>query len=228
MEYTLSTILTELSSMSDEKRKEFNRKQGVNDNQYGIPLGKFRPLAKKIKKNNPLAFQLWNTNNYEAMILASMIFDPELLTETDFETLIKSAYMHVLVDELTLRTLGESPLAKKYMHQWMIQEDETYGRAGWNLAICLVQEDKLTNEELEFLLSDIVQNLKNAVPRKQEAMNRCLCEIGIRYDEYTARCISLGEQIGVYKDLKVSKGCTSSYAPTWITVVRANRMKMKK
>ncbi|HEY8444950.1 MAG TPA: hypothetical protein VIK94_02350 [Bacilli bacterium] len=51
-------------------------------------------------------------------------------------------------------------------------------------------------------------------------MNRCLCEIGIAYDEYTSSCIAIGEALGVYRDLKVAKGCTSSYAPIWITVIR--------
>ena len=47
-------------------------------------------------------------------------------------------------------------------------------------------------------------------------MNHALCEIGIRYPQFTERCITLGETLGVYRDLKVSKGCTSAYAPNWI------------
>lgn len=29
-------------------------------------------------------------------------------------------------------------------------------------------------------------------------------------------CLALGEKLGVYKDVKVSKGCTSPYALDWI------------
>ena len=33
MEYTITTTLNQLSLMGDEKRKEYNRKLGVDDNQ---------------------------------------------------------------------------------------------------------------------------------------------------------------------------------------------------
>ena len=62
---------------------------------------------------------------------------------------------------------------------------------------------------------------------KQEAMNRALCEIGIRYPEWTARCVSIGEALGVYRDPKAPKGCTSSYAPSWIAVGIKKRGQIK-
>jgi len=56
-------------------------------------------------------------------------------------------------------------------------------------------------------------------------MNHALCEIGIRYPQFTERCITLGETLGVYRDLKVSKGCTSAYAPNWIAAGKKKRKK---
>jgi hypothetical protein len=62
----------------------------------------------------------------------------------------------------------------------------------------------------------VEQGLVDAPPLKQEAMNRALCETGIRYEAFTERCLGIGERLGVYKGQKVSKGCTSAYAPEWI------------
>ncbi|MDQ7093532.1 hypothetical protein REC12_08020 [Desulfosporosinus sp. PR] len=40
--------------------------------------------------------------------------------------------------------------------------------------------------------------------------------IGIHYPQFTERCITLGETLGVYRDWKVAKGCTSAYSPNRI------------
>jgi hypothetical protein len=36
-----------------------------------------------------------------------------------------------------------------------------------------------------------------------------------------AQCIRLGENLGLYKDYPVSKGCTSPYLPIWIESIVA-------
>jgi len=55
--------------------------------------------------------------------------------------------------------------------------------------------------------------------RKQEAMNFCLGEIGIRLADLRKRCIQIGEKLGVFKDRPTSKGCISPYVPVWIAAV---------
>jgi len=93
------------------------------------------------------------------------------------------------------------------------------------LASKLFDPQLFSKSDFEILLSDVEKKMKEALPLKQAAMNRCLCEIGIRYDNYTDRCISIGEKLGVFRELKVSKGWTSSYALEWIRAGRANRKK---
>ena len=47
-------------------------------------------------------------------------------------------------------------------------------------------------------------------------MNQCLVEVAVRYDDYRQAIIGMTEELAVYKDMKVAKGCTSAYAPDWI------------
>ncbi|MGO4939601.1 hypothetical protein ACTQ45_06210 [Fundicoccus sp. Sow4_D5] len=42
--------------------------------------------------------------------------------------------------------------------------------------------------------------------------------IGVYDEQYRACCIELGERTGLYKDEIVSKGCTPSYLPEFITI----------
>jgi 3-methyladenine DNA glycosylase AlkD len=57
-----------------------------------------KPLVKKIKKNQPLAEQLYATGNYDAMYFAGVIADPMRMTEADFERWINGAYFYMLSD----------------------------------------------------------------------------------------------------------------------------------
>ncbi|RDY28183.1 DNA alkylation repair protein [Romboutsia weinsteinii] len=223
MEFTIENIMENLKSLGDEKRFTYNKKQGVGDNQFGITLGKLRPLAKKIKTNHQLALELWNTENYEARILSAMLLDPKKLTEEEVHKFMDSTELLVLVDELIFHGVSKSYIAKDLMKKLLSSENEKYERAGWDLAITLNSKNKLDKQEMDNLLEQVEANLKEASDVTQFAMNRTLCEIGIKHDDYTERCIQMGEKLGVYKDIKVAKGCYSSYAPEWIKVGLSKR-----
>ena len=59
--------------------------------------------------------------------------------------------------------------------------------------------------------------MKDAPDRLQRAMNHCLAQIGIEYAEHRARAIDMGERLEVLEDYPTSPGCTSPFAPIWIT-----------
>jgi 3-methyladenine DNA glycosylase AlkD len=48
-------------------------------------------------------------------------------------------------------------------------------------------------------------------------MNHCLAQIGIEHPDHRARALAIGERLGVFRDYPTPRGCTSPYAPTWIT-----------
>lgn len=225
MEYTFESIMTLLESLGDEKRKAYCQKMGFGDNAFGVTMGALRPLAKKIKTNHAVALRLWESGNYEAMILATMIMETDLIIENDFENILEGAYHSNLVDELTFRAFHKNVYAKTWMHIWILNEDGKFGRAGWNLAIDLLGNHQVTEIEIDDLLSLIEKDMKDAQVDKQWAMNHFMCAVGIQEDQYTDKCLALGERLGVYKELKVSKGCTSAYALAWIPVGRAKKGK---
>ncbi|MDF2473997.1 MAG: hypothetical protein K0R21_1779 [Anaerocolumna sp.] len=53
----------------------------------------------------------------------------------------------------------------------------------------LIHEKKLNDADYECLISEVREKMKDALPQKQWAMNRCLCEIGIRHVHFTYLCI---------------------------------------
>ncbi|MFZ3498336.1 DNA alkylation repair protein [Streptomyces sp. 5.8] len=88
--------------------------------------------------------------------------------------------------------------------------------AGWSLTTERVAK-KPDGLDLAALLDVIEARMKDAPDRLQWAMNHCLAQIGIEHAEYRTRALAIGERLEVLKDYPTPPGCTSPYAPTWIT-----------
>jgi hypothetical protein len=59
----------------------------------------------------------------------------------------------------------------------------------------------------------------SAAPEVQWTINECRAVIGIYFPKHRKRAIAIGEELGVYRDYPVSKGCTSPFAPIWINAM---------
>ncbi|MBO1913633.1 hypothetical protein J4G37_53555, partial [Microvirga sp. 3-52] len=70
----------------------------------------------------------------------------------------------------------------------------------------------------EDLLTAIEAKISQEEPEVQWAMNFTAGWIGVYDEENRVRCIKIGEKTGLYKDEKVSRGCTPSYLPEFITI----------
>lgn len=227
MAKTFEEVMGILKSLGTEKRWRFNIKNGASTNQFGVGMVQMRNLAKELKIDHPLALKLWETGNVDAMLLASMIMDPAKVPPDRAESMVIPLTYSPLIDELAFSTLISMPFANIMMQKWVRSSSASLGRVGWNLVIERVISGKPLPISIETILADIESNMEMAEKLKQEAMNRCLCEIGIRMSEYTGRCIAIGEKIGRLDELSVSEACASTYAPEWIAAGLRLREKNK-
>jgi 3-methyladenine DNA glycosylase AlkD len=62
------------------QNRKIYAKHGAHDPMFGVPWSHLRILAKRSKKDHELALKLWDSGNYDARILATMIANPDRLT----------------------------------------------------------------------------------------------------------------------------------------------------
>jgi DNA alkylation repair enzyme len=127
-----------------------------------------------------------------------------------------------VIDELVYNLLAKTSLAAELCARWMRSPDELVGRAGWNLLIARILRRDTAGLDFDAILKEIEAEILSAPKRKQEAINRCLVEIGCHIPEFMQKCLDLGERLGFDKR-PVPKGCTSTYAPEWIAAVLKRR-----
>ena len=87
-EMTVAEVMAELAALGDPKIREVNEKHGDD---HGVNLGKLRALAKRLKTQQELARQLWETDDSAARLLALLICRPRAFERDELDVMVREA-----------------------------------------------------------------------------------------------------------------------------------------
>lgn len=221
---TTSEILSQLKSLSNETMIAHNKKYGAGSNQFGVKLGDIRNLAKRIKTNHKLAFELWETKIIEARLLACLILKAKSLSEEELDKLVKSIDFVQVADWFNAYVLKDHPEKEQLRESWIDSENKWAARSGWSLTAGKIAKGA-EEMNIDMLLNRLEREMPQAAPEVQWTMNTTLAYIGIHHPNYRPRALKIGEKLGIYRDYPVSKGCTSPFAPIWINEMVSRQKK---
>ncbi len=219
---TPAAVLAKLKTLGNEATRKHNAKNGAGANQFGVKLGDIRALAKKIKTNHDLAKALWKTKNIDAMLLATLIVNPGELTARELDKWVRSTTLAQVADWLMSYVVKVHADKEALRTEWMADNQRWAARAGWALTAGRVAKSP-KGLDLPALLGRIETEMADAPPETQWTMNCCLAEIGINHPKLRKRALATGDKLGVFRDYPCSKGCTSPFAPIWITEIVARQ-----
>lgn len=210
---TVTEVMAELAELEDPKTRAVNEKHGDD---HGVNLSKLRALAKRLKTQQDLASQLWETDDTAARLLAILICRPKAFEHDELDVMLRQARTPKVHDWLVNYVVKRNPHSEQLRLAWSADPDPVVASAGWALTTERVRK-KPEGLDLTGLLDVIEAQMKDAPDRLQWAMNECLGHIGIEHAEHRARAIDIGERLEVLKDYPTPPNCTSPFAPTWIT-----------
>ncbi|MGE8036213.1 DNA alkylation repair protein [Lysinibacillus sp. NPDC093692] len=194
------TVMQELEALGKERTKKMYISNGAHEPLFGVATGAMKPIAKKIKKNQQLAEELYATGNYDAMYFAGIIADPKAMTESDFDRWIDGAYFYMLSDYVVAVTLSESDIAQDVADKWIASGDELKVSAGWS-CYCWLLGNRKDNEFSESKISNMLDMVKNSIHdapgRTKSAMNNFLSTVGISYLPLHEKAIETAKETGV-------------------------------
>jgi 3-methyladenine DNA glycosylase AlkD len=210
---TVAEVLAGLAALEDPRAREVNEKHGDD---HGVNLGKLRALAKRLKTQQELARQLWETDDTPARLLAILICRPKAFERDELDVMLRGARTPKVHDWLVNYVVKKNPHSEELRLAWSADPDPVVASAGWALTTERVAK-KPEGLDLPGLLDVIEAEMRDAPDRLQWAMNHCLAQIGIEHAEHRARALDIGERLAVLKDYPTPPNCTSPFAPTWIT-----------
>jgi 3-methyladenine DNA glycosylase AlkD len=196
-------------------------------------LGDIRNIAKEIKKDHELAMELWSTERFLPRQLAILIMDSKLLSQDLINKLDKDMQTHPLdermqlMDWLMANQLMKDKKTIALIQSWQNSPSSLQRRTYWYHQGRLRWTGQTPPDNTPDLLSAIETSIAKEEPEVQWAMNFTAGWIGIYDKKYRDRCIAIGENTGLYKGDKVSKGCTPNYLPEFIAIESNKRNQVR-
>jgi 3-methyladenine DNA glycosylase AlkD len=221
---TLEKVLHELEKCGTMQNRKVYRKHGVKGDLYGVSFANLNVLKRKIRTDQGLAEELWQTGNHDARILATMIADDKHIKKVLLESWLKELDNYIVTDSFA-GLVSRTDAAQELMESWMDSDEEWTGRAGWQmLAIAAMRNPDLTDDYLEEKLRVIEAEIHGRKNRVREAMNSALIAIGIRDETLKEKAIAASGRIG---KVEVDHGGTGCQTPDAIPYIE-NAWEQKK
>lgn len=133
-EMTLEQLEKLLFGLRSDKIKENIIRMGVpSQNVIGVATDEIRKLAKKIVKDDDLAYKLWEKNIHEYRLLATLLFEPEM-PEHEIYILMKTVDNWALCDHMCKSLIyNNSTCLDKLISEWVLDQNEYVRRAAFVL-----------------------------------------------------------------------------------------------
>lgn len=193
-------------------------------NQDSTKMGDLKKLAKEIKKDHTLAMALWETGQYYPRLLAVLIIDRKFIDEAFIDKIAADLLNHEedewkhILDWLFANQLNKSKKLIAMVEQWMRAESPMQRKLFWTHQYRLRWTGKTGHENTEAIMDVIEETIMSEIPAIQETMILTAGWIGVYNLEYRDRLVKLGEETGLYKDMKAAPGCTPWYLPEFIRI----------
>jgi 3-methyladenine DNA glycosylase AlkD len=161
----------------------------------GISMYTLRDMAKTIPKNHQLALQLWNSGIHEARILASLLDEPEKVTEEQLERWVSDFDSWDVGDQVSA-LIAQTPYVIQKIHAWSVRDEEFVKRAAFSLiAEVSFYHKKMPDEEFEQFFPLIVRASTDERNFVKKAVNWALRNIGKRNQALNKRAVEIAREI---------------------------------
>jgi 3-methyladenine DNA glycosylase AlkD len=193
------TVMQELEALGKERMKKMYISNGAHEPLFGVATGAMKPLSKIIKKNQPLADELYATGNYDAMYFAGVIADPMAMTEADFERWMDGAYFYMLSDYVVAVTLAETDIAQAVADKWIASGEELKMSAGWSCYCWLLgsrKDSEFSASKLSSMLDQVANTIHHSPERTKSAMNNFIFTVGISFLPLHEKALETAKTVG--------------------------------
>ncbi len=194
----VNRIMKDLKANADPKYKEEEEGIGINTkNAYGVRIPVLRSIAKRTGFDNRVADMLWKSGVHEAMILASMVYDPDSMEEKQLDKMIENVDSWDVCDNLCGELFSKTVYADKKLEEWVKSDKEFVKRAGFAMiAYKALRDPDASNYEFRKLFGAITGASADERNYVKKAVSWALREIGKRNVTLNSDAIKLAEDIG--------------------------------
>ena len=162
----------------------------------GVTVTELRPFARDLGHDHELAAALWASGVHEARLLASLVDEPAMVSETQMEAWVGDLDSWDVCDGVCGNLFDRTPFALDKAVEWSSREPEFEKRAAFALmASAAVHRKDLPDAAFASLLPVIRAQAIDERNYVKKAVSWALRQIGKRSSGLNSRAVRTAEQI---------------------------------
>ena len=195
--HDVNTVIATLKSMADASIRAGMARYAIpSDNALGISVGALRKLGKQLGPSHELALALWDSEIYEARMLASFVGEPARLTAAQMDRFCRDFDNWAICDTLCFALFDRSPEAFARIPVWAKSKEEFVKRGAFALLASLALHDKAAEDAVFLRQLPLIERAATD-PRNfvKKGVSWALRAIGGRNDALRESSIELAQSL---------------------------------
>jgi len=214
-------VLAELKAKSSEKtRITYARHGHAIDRCLGVSVAEMKLIAKRLKGQQTVAYELYETGLLEPMYLAGLVASGAKMTEPLLHAWAEGADGFSMISDYTVPWVTvEHPSGRGLAVEWIGSGREFLAASGWCTYCGLVAtlpDERLDLSEIGMLLGRIAEKVHGEQNRVRLTMNNFVVAVGSYVTPLTAQAKAAALKIDT---VSVDMGDTSCKVPLAIASI---------
>jgi 3-methyladenine DNA glycosylase AlkD len=215
-------VLATLESLGTEQNRKTFARHGAVPPCFGVSFAHLEKLRKQIKRDQALAEALWQTGNFDACNLATLIADPLAMSAADLDRWSANVNNRCLAEMFGRKILACSVLGKQKAERWVKAKNEYLAECAFvALAVRAMDDPSEPDGYYEKWLRDIEAGIHRAPNRARHGMNQFLIAIGTRNARLRKLALAAAGRIGKVEVDHGDTACKTPDAAAYILKVAA-------
>ena len=228
----LQEVMKALESLGTEQTRKIYKNHGASEPLFGVKVGDMKSILKKTKKDHALALELFQTLNGDAMYLAGLMADEQIIDKATLKDWAQKANWYMISEYTVPWIAAESAFGLELALEWIESTAENIASCGWATlsSLCTIKADDLLDMALfEQLLNRAANEVHSAPNRVRYTMNGFIIAVGSCLIPLSDKALNLAAKM---EKVEVNVGKTSCKVPSAKSyiekVIQKNRLGKKK
>ena len=217
---TVKQVMAELKKKGNEKTHQTYCRHGAPaDKLFGVQVGDMKVILKKIKGNQELALELYETGNSDAQYLAGLAADGALMTKQQLESWAKTACWGMISQWTVPFVAAESKHASSLAAKWIKSKKESIAVSGWGTLssmVAVVPDESLDLDELKAYMDKVLKEVHSASNEVKGMMNAYIIAVGTYVKPLLKQAKATAKKMG---KVEVDHGDTSCKTPDALSYI---------
>jgi 3-methyladenine DNA glycosylase AlkD len=211
----VKSVMAELKKKGKESTRNTYARHGAPiEKTLGVSVADMKVIAKTIKGQQAIAYELYETGNMEAMYLAGIVADGSQMTAKKLDEWAEGSGNIPMIMEHTVPWVAtENKAGRELALRWMKSKKEHVAASGWATYTGLLAtkaDEELDLKEIEALLGTVVEEVAKAQNRVKSKMNSFVIAVGTYVKPLLKQAKATAQTIG---NVSVDVGETACIVP---------------